>query len=609
MQEFIDGIAKVVLSRLSAIDNKKKELAAVNAVREAFERVPRVLPSVTENDKTPCVDGIIEVYSSENMEKGNLIGIIDIQVKGTTTKKKTTSPKFAVSVTDLTKYLEVYGGVLYFVVFMSADLSAKRIYYIQLLPYDLQEILNKKVDKGQKTIHLRFKELPSEPSLLQKLCDEYVVNQKRQKSAKYIGFGGVEAVRRTGIEFKEIQFGALVADKPLGNSLRTWINGTYQYGITAEGQWYVFDKMEAPINVAAGVVREISAGKEIMKTTVFAGEDRSSDYIQFGSFKLRFGVENVLEFALEGTFRERLSDAKFMLAILDNGNFAIDGMEPFRSLGKVSLNRDYLEEQAENLETIVGVLDELKLKHDFNPKELTTFELYQLEKLVAGFGGNRHVPLNGVNGGVVNLNIDIQNRRIKVIAKKQEDGLYVFLNPLSDDLIYAIGIDAEEEGDFKTNNLLPAFFCLNEEDFRLAANIDADSFRACITRLPLNEETLDYGAEKLLQMLQAYDSGAVCEGELLQCAEILANELLRIEPESEAGLINGAQIEKRAGKLTPRVKRKLISLIDKTDDDVTRICAYWLLDMHDLAEQVISGLDDGRVELLKQWPIAVFGQP
>ena len=115
MQEFIDGIAKVVLSRLSAIDNKKKELAAVNAVREAFERVPRVLPSVTENDKTPCVDGIIEVYSSENMEKrGNLIGIIDIQVKGTTTKKKTTSPKFAVSVTDLTKYLEVYGGVLYF---------------------------------------------------------------------------------------------------------------------------------------------------------------------------------------------------------------------------------------------------------------------------------------------------------------------------------------------------------------------------------------------------------------------------------------------------------------------------------------------------------------
>lgn len=68
------------------MDSKKKELAAVNAVRAAFEQVPRVLPLITENDKTLCIDGGLEVYSNEVMQKDSLNGIIHVQVKGTTKK-------------------------------------------------------------------------------------------------------------------------------------------------------------------------------------------------------------------------------------------------------------------------------------------------------------------------------------------------------------------------------------------------------------------------------------------------------------------------------------------------------------------------------------------
>lgn len=507
-------------------------------------------------------------------------------------------------VIDLKKYLDVYGGVLYFVVFMSADLKIKNIYFIQLLPYDLQEILTKKVNDNQKTIRLPLKELPNDTVLLQKLCDEFISNQTKQKSAKYIGFGNLDEIRRNGIEFQEIQFGTVVADTPYVSSRRTWCNGTYQYGITAEGQCFVFGKMDAPVDISAGIKRDLVSGESHMKTTVFVGEDLVSEYIQFGSFKARFGQKNTLTFTPTGTFREQLRDTEFLLSILENGSFGIDGIEHVSFIDESNFDKQELILRIDKLKTIVEVLNVLKIKHDFVPQLLTDYEIYQLEKLGANFVRNEHVPLCGIDGDVVNLNIDIQNERIKIIAKKQEDGLYVLHNPLAANHMYAIGIDDPNTAD--SEDLLSAFFFLNEEDLRLAANIDVDDFRDSVNNLPFNAATVDFGTEKLLQMLQAFDSEAVCKNELLDCAEILADELLRVEPNSEAALINKAQIERRKGSLSADRKKELMTLVKDTDSEETTFCVYLLLGHNDLAASALENMDKDRAEIVKQWPIMIF---
>ena len=69
-------------------DQKKIEEDAVNAVKLAFRGVNRVSVEISVNDKTPCVDGILRLYSNESMSIDNLIGDIDVQVKGTVAKRK-----------------------------------------------------------------------------------------------------------------------------------------------------------------------------------------------------------------------------------------------------------------------------------------------------------------------------------------------------------------------------------------------------------------------------------------------------------------------------------------------------------------------------------------
>lgn len=49
-------------------------------------------PNLDEDDKNILVDGAIEVYSSIELTRKNLIGEVTVQVKGTTNKLKTNQP-------------------------------------------------------------------------------------------------------------------------------------------------------------------------------------------------------------------------------------------------------------------------------------------------------------------------------------------------------------------------------------------------------------------------------------------------------------------------------------------------------------------------------------
>lgn len=56
------------------MDNRKIEQIAVNAVVSAFINVENVLAEINENDKTECIDGYLQLYSSKSftIDKGGL---------------------------------------------------------------------------------------------------------------------------------------------------------------------------------------------------------------------------------------------------------------------------------------------------------------------------------------------------------------------------------------------------------------------------------------------------------------------------------------------------------------------------------------------------------
>ena len=98
-------------------------------------------------------------------DKGIFAREIPVQIKGTTSKVAgRDGVKRKVDIVDLEKYLDVYAGVLYFVVFMDSKLSLKEIYYKQYLPFDIRKALKERKHAGQKTITDKFRPLPKDPS-------------------------------------------------------------------------------------------------------------------------------------------------------------------------------------------------------------------------------------------------------------------------------------------------------------------------------------------------------------------------------------------------------------------------------------------------------------
>lgn len=70
------------LAKSKHVDSKKIEKAAVLAVMNLIQPCATIDYKFSEDDKNILVDGTLELYQSEMLTKANLVGTIDVQIKG-----------------------------------------------------------------------------------------------------------------------------------------------------------------------------------------------------------------------------------------------------------------------------------------------------------------------------------------------------------------------------------------------------------------------------------------------------------------------------------------------------------------------------------------------
>lgn len=192
--------AAIVGMETTIKDSKKIEQDAVNAVRLCFRGVNRVSADILENDKTPCIDGNIALYSGNTMSVKTLVGDIDIQVKGTVKNKKPGKAKRSVSVENL-KYYRTHGGILYFVVFESN--SCDTVYYKLLLPFDINRILRDY--PNQKSITLRFDLFPTDPNEVLRLITRAIRDKESQQAGAAWGYCSKDEYEKNGLNFSKCE--------------------------------------------------------------------------------------------------------------------------------------------------------------------------------------------------------------------------------------------------------------------------------------------------------------------------------------------------------------------------------------------------------------------
>lgn len=592
---------------MARVDNKKTGDAAVGVVKSAFQNAKNILPFLETNDNGICTDGYLEVYSSsEELTKETLRGTISVQVKGTTSKPDSGRPKRRVDIADLERFRDVFHGALYFVVYFDGNLDTRGIYYKQYLPYDVEKTLTRKGRPDQKTITERFSPLPTGPKELDRLCREFLQNMEKQASVITVGVKTPEEWGKQGLRFEKLNATkTLVADE-MPFSLKAFKNGAYLYGVSEWGESYVFDKLEYISRISGARQMHIDIGDFSCDPIVEIGEDEDEgQFVTIGGITLYLGegTKGRIVYTSTGDFRARFRDAQIMKGFVGGNVLMIEGLPQCRD---AMLNEGFSETLSVHLEDFgkySNLLDELRIKPSWDPKDLTDSDLWQLDRLHAAIIEHEPIrlPQTGESTGI--LDVNIANAVVKTIVRRRGDGLYDVFDPFSESMACSFAVTNDK--DERIVDIHP-LFVFSSEDFRRMANIDSERFAQILETRPVTCKSAGLANNKLLEMLSAYDAGAVCAGELLPCCLVLSEALHSLSNDSISA-INLAQVKLRLGKAFDRSQIEKISLT--TNDMREKCAAHIVLGNISLAESCFGMLSKDEREDFESWPISnLLGQ-
>ena len=500
------------------MDNRKIEQNAVNAVKQAFGAVACVYAYIDENDKTECTDGHLQVYSSSSFTIETVEGQLPVQVKGTTSKRKSDRPKRQVRVSDLKHYLNIAGGCIYFYVYCGSEARSAEVFYRLLLPYDLKKILAD-IPEQQERISLRFDRLPSDAAELTRLVRRAVKDRTKQRVVAGIAPKTIEEYMDAGLCFDECEFGIELLEGESPASLAPYRNGLYIYGKSPWGELYPLNKLENIVGVAIGSRHVVSSGDVSLNAVVMAGENENGEHVFFRGFDICFST-NTITLSETGTLVERMEELALMRALMQTGTLSIDGSGFARGCKLSGGDLDALESRLQSLEIIKRVVDALHYKPELDISALTTQDLRNIGTLYKGLVENAPLHYKDRQNGLGYITLG--NHPIKLVFYQVSEDMYRMVDGLRlDDL--TVSVFFRGEGDAPV--AVAPLFVQTMQDYMRLANIDAEVFAATLKQYPVTEASSAYVNDKMLEMLSAYDQDACCKEELLKCCEMTVGAL------------------------------------------------------------------------------------
>ena len=580
------------------MDNRKIEQNAVNAVKQAFGDVACVYAYIDENDKTECTDGHLQVYSSSSFTIETVEGQLPVQVKGTTSKRKSDRPKQQVRVSDLKHYLNIAGGCIYFYVYCGSEARSAEVFYRLLLPYDLKKILAD-IPEQQERISLRFDRLPSDAAELTRLVRRAVKDRTKQRVVAGIAPKTIEEFKDAGLCFDECEFGIELLEGESPANLAPYRNGLYIYGKSPWGELYPLNKLENIVGVAIGSRHVVSSGDVSLNAVVMTGENENGAHVFFRGFDICFST-NTITLSETGTLVERMEELALMRALMQTGTLSIDGGGVARGCKLSGGDLDALESRLQLLEIIKRVVDALHYKPELDISALTTQDLRNIGTIYKGLVENAPLHYKDRQNGFGYITLG--NHPIKLVFYQVSEDMYRMVDGLRLDNL-TVSVFFRGEGDVPV--AVAPLFVQTMEDYMRLANIDAEVFAATLKQYPVTEASSAYVNDKMLEMLSAYDQDACCKEELLKCCEMTV-DALEAFTDREATLINRYQIAARKRDLTSEEKSELMAIQLNSDSALSKACAAALRGDSDMASALRASLDERARAMLGSWPIGRF---
>ena len=172
------------------------EKIATNAVETSIVKTDRLTSFISRGDKEPCWDGNIYIHESKNHNKRN-IKKVSTQIKGkaVTPDQVGNTIKYRISHDDLTAYM-MNGGTMFFVVYINKETGEPlQIYYTQLLPIKIKEILKKDL----KSYDVWFNKFPENNSEKTAIFVQFHSDAQRQASFAGMELPSIDDLTKRGV--------------------------------------------------------------------------------------------------------------------------------------------------------------------------------------------------------------------------------------------------------------------------------------------------------------------------------------------------------------------------------------------------------------------------
>ncbi|MDR3598075.1 hypothetical protein [Clostridium sp.] len=581
---------------MSIPNNTKIETRALNALENVIDEHTTMEHDFNYMDKEMAWDGYIWIYKGYNVSnKKNFDDKLPVQIKGHVDNEKKYINKqritYPVDLDDLNIYFHDR-GVLYFQIFISGDGKKKEIFYSSLFPSKIKSYLEEaKRRKNRSTINIQFIKLEKKPEKLD------IVAKQFSKESRMQGFGSGQIVQNT-IMLKDMDKITSFTATAVGvrneyEFVQRVSSGDVCFYGTKEGSPFKVPlewQENEEFFICKEVHQKISMGQTFYYEKYKVQTSSNGDTILVLSKNLNINLtKGKFHFEVQTDINDLARDAKFILAMINNSEFKIDGI-PFKYQ-----NLKMPKELEAELNFFIELSDTLSMiEFDYNKpfRELlskTRKELVDIVDLKNGihnkyFTNQIHI-----------YNWKLENKYIPVIAIRNE-------NDEKNKLINAI---YSKENQMFVKNEKDEYFkvpILNNIDVQVLSNLyyyNYNYFYEQIDKADINEFTVNKLNNVALRLVQAYDNNQ--DKKLLEIALYQLDKLKNIEGKKAYYIINKLQIKKRLKELTDEDIREIKSL---DDSDFQILCAInVLLENKEKAKFYYDKLDKETQKFFADYPI------
>lgn len=588
------------------------EKLATSAVISELSKTDRLSSFINNGDKEPCWDGNIYIHENRQRTKKN-IKRVSTQVKGKAVniKKVRRTITYPISYDDLYAYL-MDGGTMFFVVYLDENNGTPlQIYYSDLLPIKIKEIIKTK----KKKYAVKCRKFPITSIQKTEIFLNFYRDAQSQVSFADKTLPTVEELSKAGVlESLTFSYTSLEKEKSFasfpkmvdGKPITVYANikgGTIPIPVEyfeTISQVVMYRKQPTPVSINGAIYYdEFSVITTSLNIELKIGSSVKVVFPNINTAEVPFPIK--IKISINGTLNERIKSIEFISAMIRHGSFCIGEWNipsKFTKSELKKINAENFVEILEGYKTANELLNAMNVKKDLNISECSDTDIDNLNLLIETIAKHKLVKVNPYEPSQVG-NIKIGNLSLAIVYIKNENGDYNIYDYFGRHFhVYY----RDEAGERQVSQ----FATMSANDFLNLDNLNLENIIKDYEMLEQNEWLFEQSNITMLEMLKAYDIAQ--SSELLEAAKkMLKWQMTRPEfINKEINVLNKLQIALRERSLTFQEKSEIHSIISKTNDNYVKIGGLLLLNEQKEATNLFKSLDTSQLERFKTFPIYNF---